>query len=1401
MYIFFQHLPCCMFAPFPRMIPCIGMPCVQYNVLLESTYTIRNIRALSLTRALLMFVYHSFTSMMLTGSFSKSFRSSAWLGRCRLLYGCILLLLSTCMARAQSQAIFLGVDQGLSQGFVSSVVQCSRGYIWAGTLNGLNRYDGRNFKVYQMSDAAQHGLVSKAILGLYQDDAGRMWVSGGSALQVYCPNSDRFYTPPFLSKNRHISISNRLYFEGNALYAVHNDSLFHFWIIGNDPENIDIRLEASHALAKNTCSKSVALVTVGNELWVGTYSGVYAFGNQRKGVRILPEIGEEIVQMWKDSLRHLICVQTRKRMYVFRFDGTIQKMENLSSNYVGHIAGVLEGGHYPVYLQSRLYTWNGTEFQKSNLNVPDDVICGLVDKQKNIWLGLNSRGLMCIPNRTTKINHTYQKGRAARYLPVPETDGSVWIFQEGQEAEHMSSMRYRRHLIRGDEITNGASSLSLALLDIDQYGQKWGINHARKLVRIGPDLRMTEYPVQGVNTFHEVFGLRCLIGGSLFLLSSDLQMCYFIHPETQAQLSLNHPLSMGDNPNFELSSIGTAQKVNGWNWLTRSNGIIGLKPYWENDSIAVIRIPKHELTFGENQNFIHSVTVQSDLNDDNLIWICAWEGLFRYDLTEKKLTRVESHHLPPTNAVFTMVQSEPDMLFLGTLKGLVSLKPSTGSTHHFTFADGLPANEFNRNTNRLGLDGRIWMGTTNGMVSFLPSDLEPSKEFFPLVFSAVSFGDSLLHISNDGQTYHIGPISANNNALQIQFAMLEYANNQAHKYRYRLGNQQSWVYTAQNNSISLAGLSPGNYRLEVQGSTDGGNWGDSAYLEFTVQTPWWLTTWAFLLYLMLIAIPILIMWRNRELLSREQHKNELLHQKAMYETELFTAKQRFLTNVAHDLRTPLTLIEGVVTSIEESSPEDSKKVETIRRQSRKLVSMVNQIIDLERITSLKGVQLRPQSHALKPLLGALIDAHEGNAALKKVHLVLQVPDNLPIVLMDDQALRAILDNLVSNAIKFSDAGGEVKVMATVEDQILTIKVKDQGPGILEEDLERIFERYYQTEDAKMSGGSGIGLAYAAEMAGLMRGRLEAESNRTQGSNGSVFTLTMPLVLVPDGSATAATAPGEKDAGQEAAEAPANRILLVEDNPDLADYIAGLLTDKYQVRIAYNGEEGLAAAADYMPDLIITDIMMPVMDGVEMAQMLKQNLRTSHIPIIILSAKTDERAMDEGLGAGAVAYLTKPFHKTALLGHVQSSLLWRDRLRSHYAGAWVQQDRATPDGIEENNFIPSKKEHAFIVNVKSLIESNYADSGFGVEALATLLFISKSQLQRKMHALGADSVGNLIRTFRLERAKEMLLKDPDATISTIAFECGFSDPNYFSTAFTKEFKLTPTQFRKQDKTLD
>jgi signal transduction histidine kinase/DNA-binding response OmpR family regulator len=660
----------------------------------------------------------------------------------------------------------------------------------------------------------------------------------------------------------------------------------------------------------------------------------------------------------------------------------------------------------------------------------------------------------------------------------------------------------------------------------------------------------------------------------------------------------------------------------------------------------------------------------------------------------------------------------------------------------------------------------------------------------------------------------------------LEFATLDYNAPARNQYRYQLiGADDNWVEIGTQRSATFIHLPPKTYTFRVQGSNSQGIWNEKiTELEIIVLPPWWHTWWAYLTYILLVLSGI---WRYIQFfIKRSKLRQELAFERreADRAKDLDIQKSQLYMNMTHEFRTPLTIILGMSKQIEDNPKANMKKgLDMINRNGQQLLNLINQMLNLSKLESGK-MKLELETRDIIPFLKTIIDYFKSFSYHKEIKLHFLPEEEKIITNFDPEKLEQIISNLISNAYKFTPNNGHIYISIRKENDSISIKVKDTGRGIPKSDLEKVFERFYQVDNSttRHHEGTGIGLSLTKELIKLMDGKISVQSPPTGVSIGTEFKVTLPISLdyisidskrgtqdllkeklypikevIPNTNLATSDKKPTRDLipkkKEDAIESSKPLILVVEDNVDVSNYIASCLGD-YRLSICYNGQEGLALAISEIPDLIISDVMMPIMDGFELCKKVKLDARTDHIPIIILTARADFDSKLEGLEIGANAYLPKPFEKKELLLNINNLFDLRNNLRRYYH---VAQNPSEAIDIENSNVVPDQQEDAFVKKVRKIIEANIVDVNLSVELLTKTIHLSHSQFGRKLHALTGMSPIRFIRYVRLKKAKE-LLEDQDLGIKTIAYECGFNDPSYFSRTFKNDFGVSPNIWRKMKK---
>ena len=741
-----------------------------------------------------------------------------------------------------------------------------------------------------------------------------------------------------------------------------------------------------------------------------------------------------------------------------------------------------------------------------------------------------------------------------------------------------------------------------------------------------------------------------------------------------------------------------------------------------------------------------------------------------------------SHDVLYGNVYF--IQPYEDLLFLGTWKGLAIFDKKTEIIRFFEEEWITREYEFNR-TSHLVVGNKLFAGTTQGLIVFDPGIsqerfVKNSQKVYLRSIEYQDKGEGLVYIRRGLSRGYNLILPPDHRTLKIRFSVSDYRNSQYLLYSYWLeGYDKDYTPLTADAEINYSYLPPGHYTLHIRGGINQDLRNQSEFVfHIRVKQYWYLSKVAYISYVLLLSGFLWFGYRFN--LRRHKEKADAEHLRQLDEF-----KSEFFTNITHEFRTPLTVILGAAGDLEEKSNEGR----IIKRNGKKLLNLINEILDLSKLEAGKLNLAKSQIDAAS-FIKQLVSNYESLAQINGQTLEFTSNTNEFYADLDQAKLQTVLENLISNAVKFGPDNSKIFVKMDCDDREIRIEVEDEGEGLSEPDANRIFEKFYQAKSGKMNQGSGVGLAICAQLVQLMGGDIEYVS---RPGHGGIFALHIPVTrnesranwtelntsVVPD--VVYESAMDETFINQSAE----HTVLIVEDSADIRDHLVRSLGKTYNVEVAENGKIGLEMAREIVPDIILSDVMMPLMDGYELCKSIKDYVGTSHIPVVMLTARADFESRLHGLEEGADAYLSKPFERSELLLVLKNLLKLRARFQSYF----------NADGGTQEN--PPSKEHKFIQDLKELLQENLSDEDFGIAEICDGMHISRMQLHRKLKALCNLSTTEFVNQYKIKMAKE-LLGDPNLNISEISYQVGYSDPSYFTRIFTKTAGMSPSDFRKNNK---
>lgn len=799
-----------------------------------------------------------------------------------------------------------------------------------------------------------------------------------------------------------------------------------------------------------------------------------------------------------------------------------------------------------------------------------------------------------------------------------------------------------------------------------------------------------------------------------------------------------------------------------------------------------------------NENSLITSRLYSLAEDGTgIIWIATNQGISRLNPKNNTFRNFYMKDGLPDDIIMGLLYDDKKSLWISHKKGLSRMNTATFELQNFNVNDGLQSNEFNQNSCfRDVTSGEMFFGGPNGLNSFFPGKIQTNTYKPRTVLTQLSvmnqamrpgmeINDQVILKKSLLYTDEI-VLSWWNKDFALAFSALHYANPLGNQYKYKLeGYDQHWIFTSGYlRTASYSHLSPGSYTFKVYGSNNDGIWSETpAVLHIKILAPWWFTWWAILLYVAVGGVIIVFIYKY--IASRiEVSKKEEIHQ----------SKLQFFTGISHEFRTPLTLIiDPLEKLISEKLDHDTiKQYHTLmHRNARQLLLLINQLLDFRKLES-GHLTLNLQHSDIVAFVRTAAGAFESRAKDRNIYFTVQSSINSLDIRFDTAKMNMVLNNLLSNAFKFTTDKGKIAVIIDFinnENQMVVIKIKDSGTGISAEEKEKVFDLFYQSQNSNATQeGSGVGLSLTRELIQLHGGNITLESKIGEGS---IFSVFLPVSIEEEIKKTELSEKDllfeEKTADKITSE-PADStgmplLLVIDDNADIREYIKINFGKEYQIILASNGSEGLSKAVEVIPDIIISDVMMPEMNGLELSRQLKSDERTSHIPVILLTARDSDESKMEGYETGADAYVTKPFNTNVLQAQIKNLLTQRQRLRALFSNG---------SDMEIKKIAINSTDEVFINKVIQRIYENLEDEEFNINALSEMLNMSRSQFYRKIKALTDQSLIDFVTTIRMNKALEYLLSG-EYNISETAQKVGYSMPSNFSRTFTRHFGVSPSKY--------
>jgi len=1297
----------------------------------------------------------------------------------------------------------LSIRNGLSQNTVNAILQDRKGFMWLGTKDGLNRYDGLSFRKFKHDAANPRSIGNSFITSLYEDFNGNIWVGTDAGVYIYYPEKEAFeeFDCQSLEKTR-IERSVSMIAgdkQGRVWIAVEAQGMFCY----------DARQKLLRNYPLSEISSNIKCFTFdsGGTLWLGFYGdGLYYSKDNLATVHPYgsPEDGK---REFEGGVITKIVQGNYNCLYIGSVKEGVSEL-NLTSGQVRNLLAIDESGEsifcrdllpYSdnelwIGTESGIYIYNLRTAQFIHLraslydsySLSDNAIYALYkDREEGLWIGSYFGGVDYYPRQYTYFAKYYPKnianslhGKRVREFCRAD-DGTLWIGTEDGGLNHFNPKTKEFHFF---EPSAGFTNIHGLCMDGSHL---WVGTFSKGLrvidTRTGVVLRTyTEGHTSHSLNDNSIFSICRTSAGEIYLGTLFGLLRY---NRTQDNFDRIPELNGKFVYDIKEDSYGNL-------WLaTYANGA-----YCYDVSA---RRWKNYVFDAEDEKSLPYDKVLSVFEDSyRQIWLTTQGGgfcLFHPDT--ETFTRYGLKDGLPNDVVYQIVEDDDRFLWLTTNNGLVRFDPKTMEMKVFSTANGLPTNQFNYRSGFKDEAGNIYLGSINGFVVFDPRTFAENRQVpavaitdFLLFNKEVPVGETDSPLKSSITFSDKVVLTADQNSFSFRIAALSYQAPRMNKLMYKLeGFDEGWLTIGESPLVTYSNLGYGDYVFKVKASNSDGVWNEQeTSLHLSILPPFYLSGWAYCFYVLFFMgclVCVIFYFKRRN--YRKQHRQmEMLEQEK--EREVYHAKIDFFTNVAHEIRTPLTLIKGPLENIilkKEVDSETKEDLYIMKQNTERLLNLTNQLLDFRK-TETRGFRLNFTECDVVAVLRETYLRFTSLAKQKGLDFILELPQECFMADVNQEALTKIISNLLNNGVKY--ASTYLRISLETDEKVFHIRTFNDGEMIPDTMKEEIFKPFVRLDkEDEVTTGTGIGLALSRSLAELHQGSLMME----KGEEVNCFCLTLPVnqdstITL---SAENVSQVEENSCGWEQEETDTKEkkpmILVVEDNPDMLAFVRKQLTTEYSVLTAMNGIEALAVLDNHYVNLVVSDVMMPQMDGFELCKTIKSDLSYSHIPVVLLTAKTNIQSKIEGLELGADAYIEKPFSVEYLLANISSLIHNREKLRQTFAKSPF---------VAANTMALTKADEEFIWKLNDIIQANLHNPEFSMEDMADALKMSRSSFYRKIKGVLDLSPNEYLRLERLKQAAQ-LLKEGKSRVNEICYTVGFNSPSYFSKCFLKQFGVLPKDF--------
>lgn len=1294
----------------------------------------------------------------------------------------------------------LSAKDGLSQNLARTILQDNQGFIWIGTKDGLNRFDGQEIKVFRHEISNPFSIGCNYISSLFQNDDGHIWVGTEKGLYIYSPEYERF--EPFIQESpsgRQVSgdiVSIRKDDAGRIWIAEIRGGLFCYYSGDNKLECYPYEELFPDPLTVRSME-----IDKGGNIWVGDFGhGLMRLSQDRKRLvpLQLPDSGSKqehyvnsvirgpgntlLIGYWGSGVKSLDLDAMRYRSILSTDEaGEAIYCRTLTYSEDGRLFAGTESGLFVYDLDNCRLTSHFRASEQDKYSLSDKAVHAVyIDREGGVWVGTYYGGVDYYRQMAPSVRKYYPTGKPDGlsgkrvHQFCMDGDGMIWIttsdgglnrFNPGTETfqwfDPSRDFPNIPCLCRvGDELWAGTNPNGIVIIDPRNQCVKRRINKSDG---------------EGSIRDNSVFAITRSKDGSVYV-------------GTYFGIDRFDPLSRHFTPVEGIPAIYVSsiyEDSHGTLWVGTSKGVFK-KTHADSGWKHYVRVASEESSLPGDK--IKSICEDSR----GIIWILTnGSGFCRYNPESDNFKRYDQTDGLPNDVVFRMEEDEKGLLWLSTNDGLAAFDPIREQFRVFTMEDGLLCDQYNDRSSFRTEDGTIYFGGIEGFVAFKPSEITAECPSPTAVLSDFSILGTPVRIGVPGSPMQRSlpyldrlSLKHNQNSFSFKVCTFNYYNSTYGRVLCRLeGTDEEWHPLEGSQYVRYAGLNPGQYRFVVKDAAPEGGDRELTSLRIRIRPPWYGTIPAKLFYYLLgLGLLAFALWairrHNEDVYQKRLREIEQESERALHESQL-----QFFTNIAHEIRTPVTLISGPLDNVLQHGNMDPETVEDlglVKANASKLLSLVNQLLDFRKIEH-SGVALRYNRCNVSALLRETLAGFQYMLQERSISCSSDLPEEDLYAIVDEDAVKTILTNLINNGIKYAD--GVLDVSLARNGDRLVIRTRNDGLLIPPDMRDSIFKPFVRvgSDRERTVPGTGLGLTFSRTLSEAHGGTLTVEED----DEWNVFRLELPLEHALD-SREENSASGKASRGETPAPGTEDHrpvILLVEDQGDLLEFVRRGLSKTYQVLTAPDGMDAAALLETKTVDLIVSDVMMPRMDGFELCRTVKSDIRFSHIPVILLTAMTDDKSKVSGLELGADSYIEKPFSMEVLKAGIASLLLNRANMRKAFANSPF---------FPVTSAVVSQTDKKFAEQVYAIIAENYSNTEFRMDDIASRLNMSRATFYRKIQGVLDMSPNDLLRLERLKRAAH-LLRDNNLRINEVCYMTGFSSPSYFAKCFQQQFGMSPKEF--------